>query len=246
MTDENHGNEENLSAEVDELLEQGLSQKEIEQRGYSPSLVRQRVRRWVKEGKMMPPPPSRDGALAVHKATESILPEWVSRDVAEIFDGQTRDQRIFLAGMSVPLMGLRLFAEGVKPIIDLLTVWQKGQAEAARVAQGSGIEIANAAGQAAAGGVAKWFMETKPWLSTAPDPMKAMMVDSIRPFFQQMMGQVMGTFMRVMPKGQPGVQPSQTGQPGFETSQSGQLGFQQPGGVQQATEDEVREVFGEQ
>lgn len=54
----------------------------------------------------------RDGALAVRKEKESILPEWLERDVAEIFDGQTRDQRIFLAGMSVPLMGLRLFAEG--------------------------------------------------------------------------------------------------------------------------------------
>jgi len=90
----------------------------------------------------------RDGALAIRKDKESVLPEWLERDVAEIFDGQTRDQRIFLAGMSVPLMGLRLFAEGVKPIIDLLATWQEGQAQAAQAAQGSGIKMAREAGEA--------------------------------------------------------------------------------------------------
>jgi hypothetical protein len=39
---DNNQEEENLGQEVDELLEEGLTQKEIEARGYSPSLVRQR------------------------------------------------------------------------------------------------------------------------------------------------------------------------------------------------------------
>jgi hypothetical protein len=193
-------------------------------------------------GKAAPGAGGRDGALAVRKEKESVLPEWLERDVAEIFDGQTRDQRIFLAGMSVPIMGLRLFSEGVKPIIDLLATWQEGQVQAARVAQGGGIEMARQAGEAAAGGVAKFFMDTKPWLSAAPDPWKAMIVDTMRPLFQQMMGQVMGGFMRFMPQGQPRIPPSQAGQPGFETPQAGQIGFQQ---AQQASEDEVREAFGE-
>jgi hypothetical protein len=77
-------------------------------------------------GKSAPGTSGRDGSLAVRKDKESVLPEWLEGDVAEIFDGQKRDQRIFLAGMSVPLMGLRLFAEGVKLIIDLLATWQKG------------------------------------------------------------------------------------------------------------------------
>ena len=42
MVDKNQ-DEENLGQEVDELLEEGLSQKEIESSGYSPSLVRQRA-----------------------------------------------------------------------------------------------------------------------------------------------------------------------------------------------------------
>lgn len=175
----------------------------------------------------------RDGALAVRKEKESVLPEWLERDVAEIFDGQIRDQRIFLAGMSVPLMGLRLFAEGVKPIIDLVTTWQKGQVEAAQAAQGSGIEIAQTAGEAAAGGVAKFFMETKPWLAASPNPMQSMIVDTMRPVFQQMIGQVMGGFMRPSPQGQAGMQSPPPGQPNF----------QQPGGVQQASEDEIKEAF---
>ena len=130
--------------------------------------------------------------VPVRKDKESVLPEWLKNDVAGIFDGQTRDQRIFLAGMSVPLMGLRLFAEGVKPMIELLATWQEGQAQAARAAQGSGLEMAREAGETAASGVAKYLADTKPWLSAAPDPMKAMMADGMRPAFQQMMGQLMG------------------------------------------------------
>jgi len=188
----------------------------------------------------------RDGALAIRKEKESVLPEWLERDVAVIFDGQVRDQRIFLAGMSVPLMGLRLFSEAVNPIVDLLTVWQKGQVEAARVAQGSGIEMANAAGQAAAAGVAKFLMEEKPWVAAAPDPWKAMVVDSMRPVFAQVIGQVMGGLMRFTPQGQAGMQPPSTAQPGFQSQQSGQPTFQQSSNVRQATDEEIKEAFNDE
>jgi hypothetical protein len=198
------------------------------------------------EGKGAAGTVGRDSALAIRKDKESVLPEWLERDVAEIFDGQTRDQKIFLAGMSVPLMGLRLFAEGVKPIIDLLATWQEGQAQAARAAQGSGIEMAQAAGEAAAAGVGKFFMDTKPWLSAAPDPWKAMIVDTMRPIFQQMMGQVMGSFMRFAPQGQFGMQPpSPTAQSGFQAPQSAQTGFQQTRNLREATQEEIQEVFGD-
>ncbi|MFC1930181.1 hypothetical protein ACFLW6_04945, partial [Chloroflexota bacterium] len=61
---DNNQNEENLGQEVDELLEEGLNQKEIESRGYSPSLVRQRIRKRAKAGKG-PSALSRDGSLAI-------------------------------------------------------------------------------------------------------------------------------------------------------------------------------------
>jgi len=128
MVDNNQ--EENLGQEVDGLLEEGFAQKEIEARGYSPSLVRQRIRKRVKAGKEPSSPPARDNTLAIRKERESVLPEWLEADVAEIFDGNLRDRKLFMAGMSVPMMGLRMFSESVKPLTDLLATWQKGQAEA--------------------------------------------------------------------------------------------------------------------
>jgi hypothetical protein len=235
MVEENQKKEENLSQEVDELLEQGLSQKEIEQRGYSPSLVRQRIRKRVKAGKGPPVLSGRDGALAVRKTGESVLPEWLETDIAQIFDGEVRDQRIFMAGMSVPMMGLRLFAEGVRPIIDLLATWQRGQAEAARAAQGDVVAAAQTAGEAAAGGVARYFMETKPWLATAQNPMQAMMVDAMSPLFKQLLGQVIGSVIRPAPQGQPGAQvPGQPGQPAPG----------QGAGFQPMTDQERKDIFG--
>jgi len=174
----------------------------------------------------------RDGTLAIRKEKESVLPEWLESDVAEIFDGQARDQRIFLAGMSVPLMGLRLFAEGVKPIIDLLSTCQRGQAEAARTAQGDVIEAAKAAGQAGALGVAKYFDETKPWLQASPNPMQAMMMDTLRPYFQQAIGSLMGAFMHPGTQGQSGGQPPGTKPP-------------LPAGATEMSSEEEKEVFGE-
>ncbi len=75
-------------------------------------------------------------------------------------------------------------------------MWQEGQAQAARAAQGSGIDIAREAGEAAATGVGKFFMDTKPWLAAAQDPMKAMFVDTMRPMFQQLTGQLLGGLMK--------------------------------------------------
>jgi hypothetical protein len=240
-SNENENNEENLGKEIDELLDQGLSQKDIETRGYSPSLIRQRIRKRARAGKT-PPRSGRNDTLAIRREKESILPEWLEKDVAEIFDGQTRDQRIFLAGMSVPLMGLRLFAEGVKPIIDLLTIWQEGQAQAARESERTGIEMAQAAGEAAATGVGKFFMETKPWLSAAPNPFQAMMADTMRPILQQVMGQVIASVMHLTSRGQVGLQPSAgTGVPPQGGSQSPQ--HRQPGGMQEASNEEIKEAF---
>src|SRR4030042_2499380 len=118
---DNNQNEENLSQEVDELLEEGLIQKEIEARGSSPSLVRQRIRKRVKAGKEpSSPSPGKDGSLAFRKEKESVLPEWLEGDVAEIFDGNIRDRKIFLAGTGGPLLGLRMFSETVTPLSALL------------------------------------------------------------------------------------------------------------------------------
>jgi len=240
-------NEENLGQEVDELLDEGLTQKEIEARGYSPSLVRQRIRKRVKAGKEPPSTSPRDGALAIRKEKESVLPEWLEADVAEIFDGQKRDQRIFLAGMSVPLMGLRLFGEAIKPLVELMSTWQKGQVEAARAIQGSGAEVAQAAAQQTLNAALPQILSAvrEQAVANSPDPVSSMLTRLIEPYLQQMMGMFMGSFG--MPGGMMGstpVQPGQPQQPPPGQPPQDQPIYHQPApGVEPASEDEVKEAF---
>jgi hypothetical protein len=229
--------EENLSQEVDELLEEGFNQKEIEARGDSPSLVRQRIRKRVKASKVPPSPSVKESPLVIRKEKESVLPEWLETDVAEIFDGNIRDRKIFMAGMSVPMMGLRMFTETIKPLTDLLSTWQKGQAEAARAMQGSGIETAQLAAQQVISQAMPQILGAvrEQSASRSPNPVGDMMVRLIEPHLQNMMGTFMGGFgmpgMGMMPT--PGQAPQPNG-PSFQ--QTGQ-------GFKQATEDEIKEAF---
>jgi hypothetical protein len=257
MTDNNQ-EEENLSQEVDELLEEGFTQKEIEARGYSPSLVRQRIRKRVKAGKEpFATPPVKDNTLAIRKEKESVLPEWLETDVAEIFDGNLRDRKIFMAGMSVPLMGLRMFSESVRPLTELLATFQKGQAEAARAMQGSSYETAQLAAQQVLSQAMPQILGTvkDQAVNASPDPVGSMMTRLIEPYLQQMMGTFMGGLMQfgqnpgMMPPG--GVIPPQGAQPnpGQTNTNAGQpTPGNQPqsspfGGVEPASKDEIKEAF---
>src|SRR4030042_4894430 len=134
--------------------------------------------------------PGKDSSLALRKEKESVLPEWLEADVAEIFDGNIRDRKIFMAGMSVPMMGLRMFSESIKPLTDLLATFQKGQAEAARAMQGSGIETAQLAAQ-------QVISQAMPQILGAvreqagdrsPNPVGSMMTRLLEPYLQNMMG----------------------------------------------------------
>ena len=256
---DNNQEEENLGQEVDGLLEEGFAQKEIEARGYSPSLVRQRIRKRVKAGKEpFAASSSKDSALAIRKEKESVLPEWLEADVAEIFDGNIRDRKIFMAGMSVPMMGLRMFSESVKPLTDLLATWQKGQAEAARAMQGSGHETAQLAAQQVISQAMPQILSAvkSQTVPASPDPVGSMMTRLIEPHLQNMMGSFMGGFgmpsMGMMPGMTPpgsippqGVQPN----PAQTTTQAGQStpGTQPQsshlGGVEQASKNEIEEAF---
>jgi hypothetical protein len=255
---DNNQEEENLSQEVDVLLEEGFSQKEIEARGYSPSLVRQRIRKRIKAGKEpFATNPPKDSSLALRKEKESVLPEWLEADVAEIFDGNLRDRKIFMAGMSVPLMGLRMFGETVKPLTDLLSTWQKGQAEAARAMQGSGYETAHLAAQQVLSQVMPQILGAVKdnAVAASPDPVGSMMTRTIEPYFQQMMGNLMGSFMQfgqnpaMMPgMVQPGFVPPQ-GVPPNPAQPGNKAGQPTPGhnarvpGVEKASKNEIEEAF---
>ena len=260
MTDNNQ-EEENLGQEVDELLEEGFNQKEIEARGYSPSLVRQRIRKRVKAGKEpFTTTPPKDGALALRKEKESVLPEWLEADVAEIFNGNLRDRRIFMAGMSVPMMGLRMFSETIKPLTDLLSTWQKGQAEAARAMQGSGYETAQLAAQHVISQAMPQILGAvkDSSIAASPDPGGSMMTRTIEPYFQQMMANLMGSFMQFGPNPgmapgmpPPGFVPPQGANPnpGQTTAQPGQTtpGARPQtspfGAAEQVSKNEIEEAF---
>jgi len=143
------GEELTLGRQVDELLEKGYSQKEIREQGFSPSLVRQRVRKRTKGLGKHPPAPENGGknvgrsevSLTV-KEKEQVLPEWLESQVGELYDGDEKTRKIFMAGMSIPLLGMRLFSESFKPMLALMQTYQAGQAEAAKAAAGGSEEVA--------------------------------------------------------------------------------------------------------
>ena len=243
MTDKDQ--EENLSQEVDELLEEGLNQKEIEARGYSPSLIRQRIRKRVKAGKdSSASPPGKDNTLAIRKERESVLPEWLEADVAEIFDGNIRDRKIFMAGMSVPMMGLRMFSESIKPLTDLLATFQKGQAEAARAMQGSGIETAQLAAQQVISQAMPQILGAVKdnAVAASPNPIGAMMTRLIEPHMQNMMSKMMGGFMGGM---MPGMAPPPN-QPYQQPPQGFQPGPQPMNTANKASKEDIEEAFNDE
>ena len=194
-------------------------------------------------------PSGKDNTLALRKEKESVLPEWLEGDVAEIYDGNIRDRKIFMAGMSVPLMGLRMFSETVKPLTDLLSTWQKGQAEAARAVQGSGYETAQLAAQQVISQAMPQILGAVREQSTdrSPNPMGTMMTRILEPHLQQMMGSMMGGFMRF---GNPGMMPGMgmappPGQPYQQPSPGFQPGPQPPGATKEASKEDIEEAFNE-
>lgn len=222
-----------------ELLTKGYTRSQlVNDLGFSERTVDRAIAKFKKEGGVIKAdkalaPSARDSTL-VRKEKESVLPEWLEADVAEIFDGEIRDQKIFMAGMSVPLMGLRLFGEAVKPLTVLMTTWQEGQVKAAQAMQGSS---ADAAMRAAAGVGAQIIPRidqlAAQMVASSPNPMMSMFAQAMQPLLGQVMGNLMGAFQPKPGQPQPDTQPAPGPQPLF----------QQPAG-EQATEDEVAEAFG--
>jgi hypothetical protein len=184
-------------------------------------------------------PPGKDNTLAIRKEKESVLPEWLETDVANIFDGNLRDRKIFMAGMSVPLMGLRMFSETVRPLTELLATFQKGQAEAARTMQGSSYDMAQMAAQQVLSQAMPQILGTvkNQAVNASPDPVGSMMTRLIEPHLQNMMSSMMGSFMR--PVQNPGMMPGMTPPSGFQT------GRQPSGTTKEASKEDIEEAFNE-
>jgi hypothetical protein len=127
--------DETIKGRILELLKKGYSRSQlINDFNFAERTVDAAIKDYKEQGgdeetKESSAPPGKDNTLALRKEKESVIPEWLEADVADIFDGNIRDRKIFMAGMSVPMMGLRMFSESVKPLTELLATFQKGQAE---------------------------------------------------------------------------------------------------------------------
>lgn len=154
------------------------------------------------------------------KTGEVIIPEWIASEMVNIFDGNERDQRLYLAGVATPILGVRLIQEMVKPLTDLLLAIRREELQAVMETQTMSREIADRAAQ----GVGAQVMQALRQQGTAStSPMEALMADMLRQPLTHMMSKIMG-----MPMGQAGAQP--------------QTGYNIPG-QGQVTNEEIEGVF---
>ncbi|MBM3167516.1 MAG: hypothetical protein FJZ94_08745 [Chloroflexi bacterium] len=154
------------------------------------------------------------------KSGEVIIPEWIANEMVNIFDGNERDQRIYLAGLATPILGVRLIQEMVKPLTDMMLAIRKEELQAVMETQAMSREIAERAAQGVGAQVVQAVKQQAP---AATNPMEQLMADMMRQPLTQMMSKVMGASM-----GQASAQP--------------QAGPNVPG-QNQMTNEEVKEVF---
>ena len=171
------------------------------------------------------------------RAGEVIIPEWIASEMVNIFDGSERDQRIFLAGLATPIMGVRLIQEMVKPLTEMMLAMRKEELQAMIEAQGMAKEVAERAAQDVGAQVIQALRQQG---TASARPMEQLMADMLRQPLNQLVAKTMGMFM---PQAQPGTQfqpnqPGLTGQPGSQS----QTGYQVTG-QDQVSKEEIKEVF---
>jgi hypothetical protein len=193
------GEELTLGRQVDALLEKGYSQKECREQGFSPSLVRQRVRKRSKRLGLLAPESKTNGngdkpgvALTINEK-QQVLPEWLGSQVGELYDGDEKTRKIFMAGMSIPLLGMRLFAESFKPMLSLMQTYQQGQAEAVKASQGAADDVAEKTVVAALPYMERMVKESS--RASSPNPMAAMLSRILEAPMTQVMSGIFNMFM---------------------------------------------------
>lgn len=198
---------------INELFDRGLTKKQIMAYNFHESTVRKEVDRRKREGEEVPgtPPPEHSPMPITTKGSEQVLPEYLSGEISEYFDGSEEQKRIFRAGIMVPLMGMRLFAEMVKPLTMLINAMKGDQMDSMMKALSLGQEQAHTAAMEASQVTASQILASQKEIAIAsnPNPMQAMMMQTMQPLIQKLMGNVIGTVM-------PGTQtPGAAGQDGL-------------------------------
>jgi len=184
---------------INELFDHGLTKKQIMSYNFHESTVRKEVDRRKREGEEVPgaAPPETPTLPAVTRGSEQVLPEYLSGEISEYFDGSEEQRRIFKAGIMVPLMGMRLFAEMVKPLTMLINAMKGDQMDSMMKALSLGQEQAHTAAMEASQVTAAQILASQKEMAVAssPNPMQTMMVQTMQPFISGLMSKVMGTVM---------------------------------------------------
>lgn len=196
---------------INELFDRGLTKKQIMGYNFHESTVRKEVDRRKREGEEVPGAAPHETPVlpAVTKGTEQVLPEFLSGEISEYFDGSEEQRRIFKAGIMVPLMGMRLFAEMVKPLTLLINAMKGDQVEATMKAMALGQQQSHDAAMEASQTTAAQILASQKEIAIAsnPNPVQAMMMRTMEPLIQKMMGGVLGG---ILPGGQTPITPTGT------------------------------------
>ena len=204
--DELEGEEElTLGKQVDALLEQGYSQKEIREQGFSPSLVRQRVRKRNKRlGVPAPESKNENGESAADNApkfpqkigSKDIIPIEVSLQNIRLQDGEYKLG--FVDGMQVLVIAARLnqmlATTQSETFGAQLALLREAKSDSKDVAQETVLEILPH--------LADMMKETA--RASSPAPMQAMFSRLFETALTPVLGNLMGMFGGAKPQGQPG------------------------------------------
>lgn len=195
---------------INDLFDLGMTKGQIMKYGFKEATVRKEVDKRKAQGKNVPGIPASEPSTipTVLRGTETLIPESMVRDIEQYFDGSPEQRRIFSAGMMVPLMGVRLFAEMVKPLTMLINSMKGDQVDsmmkAMALGQQQSHDAAIQASQMTAASVLAGQKEIA--VASSANPMAAMTAQTMAPLFQNMMQMLMGRLM-------PGAVPQQGGIP---------------------------------
>jgi len=218
------------------MLRQGVTKKQLVAAGFAESTVRKAMKRLQQQGETVAndPTASTDSSVGSNRSaideaaphfpmklsTKEIIPPEVILSGIRLQDGEYKLG--FVDGLRTLMAAQWLVLQQVSMLQGLAAAQaetMESQLKILRQAASEGGEIAKQAAEEAAIAVGKYFEETKPWLSTSPNPMLSMMADTMKPVLQN----VISKFM-----------------PGFQTGQveQGGAGFSPPPGFTYKEEKE--------
>jgi hypothetical protein len=155
-------------------------------------------------------------ALPVKIGPKDMIPPEAALEHIRLQDGDYK--KGFTDGMTVLILAARYN----QLLAGAQAEATESQLKILREVKSSTDEVAYVAAQQAAEGVARYFEETKPWLTAGSNPVASMMVNLMQPYLQQVMGNLMGIFASRQHGAQPNTQPpiagSQPGIPGTPTN----------------------------